>query len=280
MTSAEIEQIVAWARAEGWGPSDGDAQAFGAADPGGFLCARMAGHMVSGISAINWGPGFAFLGLFITAPQWRSRGIGGQLMQAALDRAGDRVIGLDGVAEQVPYYARLGFALAHWHVRYATAAGSVQPLPVGDVAGSALVPGSWELLPAALDYDAQLFAGDRREFLARWLDPSSRWRSWLAAVDGGGKLVGYGAIRQAPPGFKVGPLQADNPQIAGMLFDQLAAGRPGPVLLDLPDVNHQAVALAEERGMSAVFRCARMYRGAAPQLPLQRSYGVCTLELG
>ncbi len=44
--------------------------------------------------------------------------------------------------------------------------------------------------------------------------------------------------------------------------------------------NREAVALAESIGLEPVFETARMYRGAAPAIPLKNVFGVTTLELG
>ncbi|HIP77670.1 MAG TPA: GNAT family N-acetyltransferase, partial [Kiloniellaceae bacterium] len=44
--------------------------------------------------------------------------------------------------------------------------------------------------------------------------------------------------------------------------------------------NESAVGLAESYGMTPVFETARMYRGPAPKLPLERTFGITTFELG
>jgi hypothetical protein len=115
--------------------------------------------------------------------------------------------------------------------------------------------------------------------MANWLGSDSP-RKWWVALDDSGSVVGLGVIRPAPPGYRVGPLQAQTPKVAAALFDTMAAGRPGPVYIDVPDCNTAAVEMVTARAMQPVFRCARMYRGPAPVLPLDRYYGVCTLELG
>ena len=82
-------------------------------------------------------------------------------------------------------------------------------------------------------------------------------------------------------GFKIGPLFADNYEGADLLFRALAAGAKGAeVFLDCPEPNHPATGLATSHGLSPVFETARMYRGPAPALPLDRIYGISTFELG
>ena len=58
------------------------------------------------------------------------------------------------------------------------------------------------------------------------------------------------------------------------------AQRAREVFLDCPEPNRPATDLAARYGLSPVFETARMYRGAAPALPLARIYGITTFELG
>ena len=59
-----------------------------------------------------------------------------------------------------------------------------------------------------------------------------------------------------------------------------AARAAGPVSIDVPLANPDAVAAAEELGMTPSFETARMYRGPDPGLPVANIYGVTSLELG
>ena len=52
------------------------------------------------------------------------------------------------------------------------------------------------------------------------------------------------------------------------------------ISLDVPEANKAAVRMAENAGMSPAFETARMYKGIAPELPLHRTYGITTFELG
>ena len=74
----------------------------------------------------------------------------------------------------------------------------------------------------------------------------------------GGVLVGYGSIRPARAGHKIGPLFADDERAAETLFHALARHVPiGPVVLDVPEPNRAAVAMAERYGMKPAFETAR-----------------------
>jgi hypothetical protein len=95
-------------------------------------------------------------------------------------------------------------------------------------------------------------------------------------------VVGYGVIRPCRAGFKVGPLFADDADLADRLWSALVSrASPGePVYLDIPATNPLALDLAREHDLQPVFETARMYAGAAPAMPLRRLFGITTFELG
>ena len=97
-----------------------------------------------------------------------------------------------------------------------------------------------------------------------------------------GRLAGYGVIRPCRVGYKIGPLFADDADLADRLFRSLISRvRPGdPVQLDIPATNPMALELVQTHGMRPVFETARMYTGVAPDLPMRRLFGITTFELG
>jgi hypothetical protein len=127
-------------------------------------------------------------------------------------------------------------------------------------------------------YDQAFFPENRDAFLRCWLD--SKRRTGVAIVDDG-SVRGYGVIRSCRTGFKLGPLFADTEEWADLLFRALTSRADGePIFLDCPEPNELAAQLATRYGLSPVFETARMYRGASPDLPLRRMYGITTFELG
>ncbi|MEI8593233.1 hypothetical protein P4S53_03430 [Photobacterium sp. Hal280] len=97
-----------------------------------------------------------------------------------------------------------------------------------------------------------------------------------------GMLSGIGVIRQCRNGYKIGPLYAENADLAERLFVALksAVAPSQPIFLDVPEVNQAAVALAEKYGMTVTFGTARMYTGEQPVLHLERLFGVTSFEIG
>jgi hypothetical protein len=129
-----------------------------------------------------------------------------------------------------------------------------------------------------IDYDARHFSVPRPDFLRCWLRPDLR-RALVALSDGA--IAGLGVIRECRKGYKIGPLFADDESTAEALFTALAGSTSGAaVFLDTPQTNKAAVALAERHGLAPAFETARMYKGRAPDLPINRIFGITTFELG
>lgn len=275
MSPADCQRAVDWAGREGWNPGAQDAECFARVDPNGFWGGWIGDEMIGSISVVNYDPGFAFLGFYIVAPEWRGQGYGLRLWQRALEHAGDRVVGLDGVVNQQDNYQASGFALAYRNIRF----GGVPKVRQG-------VEDAQVELHRVVTPDSQFTALDQRVF------PASRdgfWDGWLKALGHvsfaarrGGETVGFGTIRPCRQGFKIGPLVADGRATAEAVLAQLLSAMPteAEMFLDVPELNKEAVALALDLGLKPVFETARMYRGDAPELDLQRVFGVTSFELG
>ena len=270
MSRAEFDRAVEWAAAEGWNPGLTDADAFYAADPGGFFGGVLDGAMVASISLVAYDAQFSFLGFYIVQPAHRGKGFGLTLWREALARHGTKLIGLDGVVAQQENYKKSGFQLAYRNIRYG---GVVAGKPSARLIAADRVP-----VEQLLAYDREFFPAPRPAFLGRWIRP--RRGAALAAV-ADGKLSGLGVIRACREGFKIGPLYAETERIAEELFLALAAAASGAtVYLDVPAPNAAAASLAERHGLKPVFETARMYTGAPPDLPLPKLFGVTSFELG
>ena len=125
---------------------------------------------------------------------------------------------------------------------------------------------------------ANSFRRRARTFLSRWIKPADG-RALVAINDG--RIAGFGVIRACLEGLKIGPLFAESESMAEEVLIALAAtARGDTIYLDVPAPNAAAIRLAERHGMKPVFETARMYTGAAPDLPLSRLFGVTSFELG
>jgi hypothetical protein len=123
-----------------------------------------------------------------------------------------------------------------------------------------------------------MFPANRSKFIINWINQDqSRTLGFLSGND----LQGYGVIRPCMVGFKIGPLFAENEQIAQALFKGLTKDIVGKtVFLDVPEQNLAAVELAVKNDMKRIFTTARMYNKTIPNLPIDKIFGITTFELG
>ncbi len=272
MRQSDLDVAIQWASSEGWNPGLNDAETFYHADPSGFFAGFVSGVPVASISSVAYDSSFGFLGLYIVKPEYRGRGFGIKIWERALDYLGDRNIGLDGVIARQKDYEKYGFKFAYRNLRFAGSftcpTRSKNLVDLKNLETSKIA-----------EYDVQMFPTRRDNFISRWVkQKGSKALGHLA----NGKLVGYGVLRPCRIGFKVGPLFADSREIAQELLSGLAshAGKDR-IFIDVPEPNKQALDLVKgNMMMEKIFETARMYNKSIPDLPLDRIYGVTTLELG
>ena len=270
MSRAEVDLAIAWGAAEGWNPGLEDAACFYAADPNGFFLGVLDGEPIACVSAVTYGDSFGFLGFYILQPEHRGGGYGLGIFNAAMAYLGDRNAGLDGVVAQQHNYRKSGYRFAYRNLRYE---GTGRGRDGADVVAAGSIP--FDELAA---YDRMCFPAPRDGFLKCWIGLPD---STALAIRRETALAGYGVIRRCRRGHRIGPLFADDPAAAEALFGALCARAAGePVFLDVPEPNGAAVELAERHGMRVIHETARMYTKGAPEIALERIFGVTTFELG
>ncbi len=272
MSRRELDLAVDWAAAEGWNPGLHDANCFYQADPTGFLMGFLDGKPIASISAVKYGESFGFIGFYIVQPDFRGQGYGLAIWRTALNYLQGRNIGLDGVVAQQDNYAKSGFSLAYRNIRY-------EGVGNGQAQGSNCMPLADLPLETVLEYDRRFFPEVRSHFTQCWTTHPNHYA--VARVQAQ-TLTGYGVLRPCRSGHKIGPLFADTAAVANEIFQTLVAQVPAgsKFYLDVPEVNGDAIALAKRYNLNYAFETARMYTQAAPDLPLDRIFGVTTFELG
>lgn len=272
MDRADMDFAINWAATEGWNPGKNDADCFYGVDPNGFFLGELDGEPIGCISAVAYNISFGFIGFYIVKAEYRGKGYGICLWDAALAYMGSRSVGLDGVPAQQENYQKSGFKFAYRNIRYKGGDFGGEP------ASSSIV--SLEEVPFAelVRYDSNLFFTSRPQFLKGWIKQP---RCVALGIKKDNRLAGYGVIRKCQAGFKIGPLFADNDLLAEELLHALGKhALDAPVYLDVPEINRAAVFLANRHGMVKVFETARMYSKQVPELPVERIFGVTSFELG
>ncbi len=274
MTEEEVKSIaVEWAAEEGWNPGLYDASCFYEADSGGFFVGLLDNEPISCISAVAYDKAFGFIGFYIVKPEYRGKGYGLKIWDAAMAYLNTQNIGLDGVIEQQSNYKKSGFELAYSNIRYEGSAKRT------DKNFPEIVRLSEISFYDIARYDTALFPVPRHQFLKTWLTQPESMA--LAALQDK-QIVGYSVIRKCRIGYKIGPLFADNKDIANKLYLALCnfVELGSQVYLDVPEVNKAAIELAESYGMQKVFGTARMYTKSQPNIDINKIFGVTTFELG
>jgi Acetyltransferase (GNAT) domain/Acetyltransferase (GNAT) family len=277
-TAEEFAVAIEWAAGEGWNPGRDDLAAFHAADPDGFLIGMLDGAPVSSISVARYGKSYGFLGFYIVVPELRGQGYGIRTWQAGLAHLTGRTVGLDGVVAQQHNYRKSGFVLAGRNVRYTGTSSSGSTASDADIRAITA-----DDLDAIADYDQAFFPDNRGAFIKQWsFAPAARNSRFgvVARIDDA--IKGFGVVRACRNGFKIGPLFADDAAIAEAIYGTLCRELPpdSEVSLDVPEANAAAVDLAERADLAPSFETARMYRGGMPELPIARTFGITTFELG
>lgn len=273
MSPENIRLAIKWASNEGWNPGLHDDECFYAANPNGFFIGKLNGEPIGCISAVKYENKFGFLGLYIVKEEYREKGYGIALWQKAMEYLSGCNAGLDGVVAQQENYKKSGFVLAHRNIRY-----ELKEKPNSITLDKNILPADSVSYDSLSIYDKKHFLYSRDAFLQKWIEqPNATCHVYLED----GSIKGYGVVRHCGSGYKIGPLFSDTAEIAEALFLSLVnTTSDGSVFLDVPEVNPDAVLLAEKYSMVKVFETATMYTKGDPGLPLQNIYGITSFELG
>ncbi len=279
MSLEEVREAVTWADREGWEPGLSDAVPFFAADPEGFFAAEVEGRIVATISSVRCSPDLAFMGFYIVEPGFRGTGVGKNLYDEIVARLGGFTLGGDAVPQQVANYETEGFKVAYWNARYSSPGLNGPGIEVALDAGEQTVRPATDVdFNELVRFDGRHCFGERPEFLRAWI--SGEDRDAVVTSADSGALTGFAASRKTSLGHRIGPVFAGDPATAKALILTLAGRVRGRVAVDVPQPNRAAVELLEGLGMERSFETARIYRGPAPDLPLERIFGITSLELG
>ena len=273
ITQAELQIAIDWAKKEGWNPGLYDAGAFYQTDPNGFFMGFLNHTPIASLSAVSYSSSFGFVGFYIVKPDYRGQGYGIELLNKALKHLQTQNIGLDGVISQQENYKKSGFKLAYRNIRFERK-GLEKSKTHSSIVEVQRVP-----FEKILNYDNQVFPVSRTQFLKTWLfQPQSH----ALAVVRNNQIRGFGMIRKCYEGYKIGPLFADDEKTAFQLFEKLSefAGINSSLFLDVPEINKKAIKLAKKLCMKPIFETARMYTKSKPNIPIEKVFGVTSLELG
>ena len=192
-------------------------------------------------------------------------------------------------------YKRIGFQPT-WFVQCIDLVASEAVFALSDIP---LSPASVTIQPASevdfndlLEYDTHVHVFPRQAFLEKWISAPNCHAS--VAISDNGRVTGYTVVCttfKREEGWRIGPLFADNSKIARGLYREacgkVAAEDPqGIIAVDVPYgdlINPEALTIVKELSGIPVpnFKCVRVYtKGIPSSMPLQKLFGITTLDLG
>lgn len=284
LTVADVPAALDLSTSAGWNQTEADWLRALELEPEGCFAIDGAGRLAATTTAIRFGSDMAWIGMVLTAPQFRRQGFARRLLLHALEfLRGCRVpvARLDATAMGRPLYSSLGFIdecpVERWSLTAAR-------LPPGRAAGARVE--THFSLPVI---DLAAFGCDRFPLLMSLARPPSGEPGGPSPEsEDAGSLPeqGYALGRPGARAAYFGPCVARTPESARELLAWFLARHAGePVFWDLLPENRDAVALAGEFGFRRDRQLVRMLRreapdAAAPRIDTRLTYAIAGFEYG
>ena len=252
----DIDAAIALTDLEAWGYTREDFRRLLALSPDGCFVAERDGRMVGVLTTTTY-EGLAFLGAVIVAPELRGKGVGKEMMEAALAHlraTGVRTVRLNAYLNAIPFYERLGFRreyeVIRWHGPAAPGGQvrGVRPIRTADLADLAHM-------------DAKYFGASRRMLLARLAE---EFPATFLVAEHGGRLRGFIVGNPTGDSCEIGPwvVEPGSSGIAEDLYRALInSARTSEVAFSGPSQNQVLLEFVRKTPFKEVFRALRMWWG-------------------
>jgi len=253
----DIDAAIALTDLEAWGYTREDFRRLLALYPDGcFVAERDAG--VVGVLTTTTYDGLAFLGAVIVVPELRGKGVGKEMMEAALAhlrKTGVRTVRLNAYLNAIPFYERLGFQREYEVIRWHGPAGAggervrgVRPVRPADLTGLAKM-------------EAKYFGANRQILFARLAEEFS---GTFLVAERGGRLSGLIVGNPSGDSCEIGPwvVEPGSGRIAEDLYRALinSAGA-SEVAFSGPSRNPALLEFVHKTRFKEMFRALRMWWG-------------------
>lgn len=248
LTTADVDAAMRLSREAGWNQTSEDWLRMFALSSEGCFGIDCDERLVATATTYCYGDELTWIGMVLTAADYRGRGLARATMQAALDYARARHVAwikLDATEMGRSLYEQLGFVSEYAVERWLRVASPVMGAPA-------------DAYRPNVELDRVAFGAGRAALLAG-----------LAAIESAS--IGTDAFAMGRSGTKAayfGPCVSRGAEHAGKLLDWFLARHAAEnVFWDIVEPNRAARALAEERGFAPMRRLTRMALAGRPSPP-------------
>jgi GNAT superfamily N-acetyltransferase len=273
---SELSRAEALVAESGWNQIATDWRIF--LDCGAVYAVRDGDRVIATAATLPYGGRCAWISMVLVAADHRRKGLATLLLRRCIDDviAAGLVPVLDATPAGRTVYRPLGFEDAWGFQRLA--APSVH---VGDVAppgGVTIAPITDAHWPALCTYDAAVFGTDRSAVLARM---RGRLRGADRVALRGDRIVGFLLGRDGRVASQLGPLVAEDDQIAKALLAHALGAVPAPVFIDVADAKDVVRQWLEAAGFAVQRPFTRMLYGRSISFDdTARTFAVIGPEFG
>jgi GNAT superfamily N-acetyltransferase len=270
LTHADIAQAVALSTLAGWNQTAYDWSILLDLEPQHCWGLAIDGVLAGTTTLVCYDRRLAWIGMVLTHPEFRRRGLARRLMEHALQTCNDlriQTIRLDATDQGQPLYESLGFRpeqpIERWSLDKQSPAPSESDAPIPSSGAS--------LSENLLCLDTQAFGVNRARVLHALAKVSATLQNSEA----------YLLARPGRTKYYLGPCIAQNAKAAQNMIQQ---ARPqfsaAPWFWDLFPQNRHAVALAEQLGFKRQRSLLRMVLGPGLPTRTDQIFAIAGFELG
>jgi GNAT superfamily N-acetyltransferase len=243
----------------GWNQTAADWNRFLDASPEGCFVADVDGHVCGTATTISFESKFAWIGMVLVDPEYRSRGFGTKLLEKTmkyLDQQKMLTMKLDATPQGRPLYEKLGFVAEYAIERWVLKRRQRAEARMGDSKWTRM---STAELESILSKDREVFGADRGSLLRSLFEETPQF---AMGVWNSGTLQAYAFGRSGSFADHLGPWMANDKAAAEQLLDAfLVRSSRETLVVDCLTANAPVVELLRLSGFSCARMLTRMYRG-------------------
>jgi len=282
MNIEDFMVVQSWCMKEGWNVGKYDNTFYYQIDPKGHFLFFKEQNPIGSMSLVKHSNQFFTIGPFIVIESERGIGYGSQIWQQVITRLNnypDANVLLYAVPQQIARYQEEGFKPCQNHLRWVINS----PLFSSEKDQHQVYPVSLKSLNRIFEFDQNIFGYCRKNTLTSVLS-HPQINGYYVEADN--TIVGYGLIRPCIHGYRIGPLYANNADIAKLLLMKLVAiaGREN-IILDIPEMNVTGQKLMLSLGAKRDISCDTMMMvkgnlSSEFEFNIEKNYGLFSLEIG